>query len=154
MGTGKDKKQRTRRKKTDVEKQETLRKKNAERQRKDQAKYGSVAEEADDIVVLSEEIDAGIDKDPMIVANLDVDDEDYCDVLDETAEVPPPSYLYWRVRAVFAMYGAMLDSKTGKPLFNAKAWSKANGVLREILKGYYSDPPGVSMYNKRTRKDG
>ena len=43
MGTGKDKKQRTRRKKTDAEKQETLRKKNAERQRKDQAKYGSVA---------------------------------------------------------------------------------------------------------------
>jgi len=43
MGTGKDKKQRKRRNKTDAEKQETLRKKNAERQRKDQAKYGSVA---------------------------------------------------------------------------------------------------------------
>eukprot|EP00956_Cyclotella_meneghiniana_P003609 scaffold4428_cov57-Cyclotella_meneghiniana.AAC.1 len=69
-------------------------------------------------------------------------------------EVPPPSCLYWRVRAVFAMYGNMMDSKTGKPLFNANAWNKAKGVLREILKGYYSDPPGVSMYNKRTRNDG
>lgn len=58
-------------------------------------------------------------------------------------EVPPPSYLYWRVRAVFAMYGSMIDSKTNKPLFNAKAWAKAKGVLREILKGYYSDPPGI-----------
>ena len=52
------------------------------------------------------------------------------------------------------MYGPMLDSKTGKPLFNATSWAKAKGVLREILKGYYSDPPGVSMYNKRTKKDG
>ena len=41
-----------------------------------------------------------------------------------------------------------------KPLFNAKAWGKAKGVLREILKGYYSDPPGVSMYNKKKQKDG
>lgn len=48
----------------------------------------------------------------------------------------------------------MIDSKTQKPLFNAKAWNKAKGVLREIVKGYYSDPPGVSMYNKKTRKDG
>eukprot|EP00956_Cyclotella_meneghiniana_P022745 scaffold43394_cov22-Cyclotella_meneghiniana.AAC.1 len=69
-------------------------------------------------------------------------------------EVPPPSCLYWRVRAVFTMYGPMIDSKTQKPLFNKQAWSKAKGILREILKGYYSDPPGVCMYNKRTRKDG
>eukprot|EP00956_Cyclotella_meneghiniana_P034536 scaffold105890_cov72-Cyclotella_meneghiniana.AAC.1 len=69
-------------------------------------------------------------------------------------EVPPPSCLYWRVRAVFAMYGSMKDSKTQRPLFNAKAWGKAKGVLREILKGYYSDPPGVSMYNKKKQKDG
>ena len=63
-------------------------------------------------------------------------------------EVPPPSILYWRVRAVFALYGPMVDSKTGKPLFNAQAWTKANGVLKEIKLGYYSDPPGVCMYTK------
>lgn len=61
-------------------------------------------------------------------------------------EVPPPSILYWRVRAVFALYGGMKDSKTGKPLFNAKAWVKARGILNEILEGYYSDPPGMCMY--------
>ena len=27
-------------------------------------------------------------------------------------EVPPPSVLYWRVLAVFAQYGQMIDSKT------------------------------------------
>ena len=43
MGKGEDKKQRTRRKKTDTEKQETLGKKKTERQRRDQVKYGSVA---------------------------------------------------------------------------------------------------------------
>jgi hypothetical protein len=69
-------------------------------------------------------------------------------------EVPPPSILFWRVRAVFTLYGPMKDSKTGKPLFNDDAWVKAKGVLREILLGYYSDPPGVSMYNKKLRKDG
>ena len=135
MGTGKDKKQRTRRKKTDKEKQETLRKKKTERQKSDQETYGSVAsffstrqevpaaggadvnvnegdaaelirqdstanndvaelddaepEEADEIIIFTEDIDAGVDVDPMIVANLDVDDQDYCDVLDEAAEAEP-----------------------------------------------------------------
>jgi hypothetical protein len=69
-------------------------------------------------------------------------------------EVPPPSILYWRVRAVFALYGGMKDSKTGKPLFNAKAWVKARGILNEILEGYYSDPPGMCMYTKRLRRNG
>ena len=69
-------------------------------------------------------------------------------------EVPPPSVLYWRVRAVFALYGPMKDSVTGKPMFNAKAWKKANGILREIRKGYYSDPPGMGMYKKILCKDG
>ena len=48
-------------------------------------------------------------------------------------EVQPVSSLYWRVRAVFALYGPMEDSKTGKPLFNREAWVKAKGVLKEIL---------------------
>ena len=69
-------------------------------------------------------------------------------------KVPPPSILYWRVRAVFALYGNVVDSKTNKPLFNAEAWKKAKGVLREILLGYYSDPPGMEMYTKKLSKDG
>ena len=63
-----------------------------------------------------------------------------------TRRVPPPSILYWRVRAVFALYGNMIDSKTNKPLFNKAAWAKAKNVLKEIQAGLYSDPPGVEMY--------
>jgi hypothetical protein len=69
-------------------------------------------------------------------------------------QVPPPSILYWRVRAVFALYGSMIDGKTNKPLFTAKAWAKAKGILTEILLGYYSDPPGMCMYTKRMRRNG
>ena len=43
--------------------------------------------------------------------------------------VLPPSKLYWRVRAVFELYGPMVDSKTGVPLFNDQSWKKAQGVL-------------------------
>ena len=67
---------------------------------------------------------------------------------------PPPSILYWRVRAVFAMYGNIVDSKTNKPLFNKQAWNKAQGVLDEILEGYYSDPPGIQLYTKKLKRDG
>ena len=31
---------------------------------------------------------------------------------------PPPSILYWRVRAVYALYRNMIDSKTNKLLIN------------------------------------
>lgn len=48
----------------------------------------------------------------------------------------------------------MKDSKTGKPLFNAESWKKADNLLKEILLGYYSDPPGVAMYTKKLRPDG
>jgi len=68
--------------------------------------------------------------------------------------IPPPSLLYFRVRAVFVLFGKLVDSKTKKPLFNAKAWKCANNVLDEILLGYYSDPPGVQWYTKRLKKDG
>lgn len=67
---------------------------------------------------------------------------------------PSPKILYWRVRAVYALFGKMIDSKTNKPLFNAQAWKKANNVLREILCGFYSDPPGFNMYTMRLRSDG
>ena len=40
--------------------------------------------------------------------------------------VPPPSTLYWRVGAVFALYGKITDTKKNKPLFNKLAWRKAN----------------------------
>jgi hypothetical protein len=68
--------------------------------------------------------------------------------------VPPPNMLYWRLRAVYALYGHMKDSKTNAPLFNDNAWKKANNVLNEILDGLYSDPPGVQWYTKRLRGDG
>jgi hypothetical protein len=42
--------------------------------------------------------------------------------------VLPPSKLYWRVRAVYVKFGHMCDSKAGKPLFNKKAWKRANSV--------------------------
>ena len=68
--------------------------------------------------------------------------------------VPPPSILYWRVRSVFATYGNKKDSVSGAPLFNNRAWKKANNLLKEILLGYASDPPGVSMYMFKIDKDG
>ena len=63
--------------------------------------------------------------------------------------VPPPSVLYWRVRALYVLYGNMIDSVTKKPLFNEAAWNKADNVLIEILQGFYSDPPGIQWYSKR-----
>ena len=66
----------------------------------------------------------------------------------------PPSKLYWRVRAVFVLFGNKIDSKTGKPLFNAEAWKKANNVLKEILAGHFSDPPGIPIYELIFDSDG
>ena len=47
--------------------------------------------------------------------------------------VPPPSMHYWRVRAVFELFGNTIDPETKRPLFNAAAWKKANNVLPEIV---------------------
>ena len=69
-------------------------------------------------------------------------------------KVPSPKILYWRVRAVYALFGNMVDGKTNKPLFNKKAWKKANNVLRDILDGFYSDPPGLNFYTKKLGKNG
>ena len=66
----------------------------------------------------------------------------------------PPCQLYWRVRAVYALFGNKVDSQTSKPLFNQRAWSKANNVLKEILLGYYSDPPGFTFYTNRLDQKG
>jgi len=69
-------------------------------------------------------------------------------------KVPESTILYWRVRAVYVAYGDVVDSETKKPLFNKRAWSKAKNVLKEILLGFYSDPPGIELYNKKLRVDG
>ncbi|CAJ1958312.1 unnamed protein product [Cylindrotheca closterium] len=68
--------------------------------------------------------------------------------------VLPPRLLYWRVRAVFVSFGGMIDSTSKKPLFNKTAWKKANNILKEILRGYYSDPPGYSFYSTKFNKRG
>jgi len=68
--------------------------------------------------------------------------------------VLPPRQLYWRVRAVFVKFGSKVDSKTGKPLFNKRAWTKAKNLLKEILLGYYSDPPGFNFYTIELDSDG
>ena len=76
----------------------------------------------------------------------------FCDCVDR--HCPAPSILYWRVRAVFVAYGNIIDSKSKEPLFNARAWQKADNLLKEILEGYYSDPPGINLYTTRLRSDG
>jgi hypothetical protein len=68
--------------------------------------------------------------------------------------VLPPRQLYWRVRAVFAVFGNKEDTKLKKPLFNKRAWAKANNILKEILLGYFSDPPGFQFYSNRLDKKG
>jgi hypothetical protein len=68
--------------------------------------------------------------------------------------VLPPRLLYWRIRSVFAVWGTKVDGVTGKPLFNKRAWKKANNLLKEILKGCYSDPPGISFYIQKLDKNG
>ena len=62
--------------------------------------------------------------------------------------------MYWRVRKVFETFGNSVNSKSKKPLFNDAAWKKANGVLREILAGYASDPPGVNFYQEKLDATG
>jgi len=68
--------------------------------------------------------------------------------------VPPPKIFYWRMRAVYSLYGNMKDSKTKDPLFNGNAWKKATNVLKEISDIFYSDPPGVQWYTQRLKKSG
>ena len=75
---------------------------------------------------------------------------------DECVErhAPAPKLLYYRVRAVYTLFGNIVDKKTNKPLFNKTAWKKANQVLKEILQGLYSDPPGLNLYTKKKSRDG
>ena len=66
----------------------------------------------------------------------------------------PPHKLYYRVRAVFVAFGDKTDSKTGRPLFNSLAWTKARNLLEEIKRGFYSDPPGFNFYSYEMDEKG
>ena len=55
---------------------------------------------------------------------------------------------------VCVTFGDMGDADTNKPLFNDTAWKKADNILREILEGLISDPPGHSFYTYRLDKMG
>ena len=65
-----------------------------------------------------------------------------------------PCELYCRVYNVFATFDMKRGPKTNKALFNKLAWKKANGILKEILCRYYSDPPGESLFRYKLRKNG
>ncbi len=41
-----------------------------------------------------------------------------------------------------------------QPLFSKEKWTKANNVLSDILSGYASDPPMVSLYNVQVNRRG
>ena len=50
---------------------------------------------------------------------------------------------------MYAIYGNKIDALSGKALFDDEAWKKANNVLKEILQGFVSDPPGYQFYTKK-----
>ena len=66
----------------------------------------------------------------------------------------PPSRIYYRARAVFELFGNKIDSESKKPLFKNDTWKKVNVVLKEILKGFYSDPPGEVLYKYELTNKG
>ena len=68
--------------------------------------------------------------------------------------VPPSTQLYYRVRAVYEVFGGLIDSKSGKPLFNDKAFKCAKEILSEILQGFASDPPGFNAYSVQMDTNG
>jgi len=66
----------------------------------------------------------------------------------------PPQQQYMRVQSVFVTFGHKIDSKAKKSLFNKTAWRSANNLLKEILPGHYSNPPGVNFYEFDLNDDG
>ena len=60
--------------------------------------------------------------------------------------VPPPEVLLPRVTQVFQTFGPLRDATTSQPLFNESSWDKAHNILENVRMGYYSDPPGISLY--------
>jgi translation initiation factor 2 beta subunit (eIF-2beta)/eIF-5 len=65
-----------------------------------------------------------------------------------------PRQMHYRVRAVFVCFGNRKDSRKQTPLFNERAERKANNILREILKGWYSDSPDWNFYYNKLDKTG
>ena len=63
---------------------------------------------------------------------------------------PAPEILTPRVTHVLQFYGPLMDSTTGQPLFNDASWEKAKNVIENVRLGYYSDPPGISLYTIRS----
>ncbi|PBL04493.1 hypothetical protein ARMGADRAFT_1070940 [Armillaria gallica] len=61
---------------------------------------------------------------------------------------PSPSILVPALKFIFDTFGNATDAKTGTPLFNKKAWEKANAVLELAHEGYLSDMDGVILYEK------
>eukprot|EP00327_Prymnesium_parvum_P004827 CAMPEP_0182849642 /NCGR_PEP_ID=MMETSP0006_2-20121128/29670_1 /TAXON_ID=97485 /ORGANISM="Prymnesium parvum, Strain Texoma1" /LENGTH=660 /DNA_ID=CAMNT_0024980195 /DNA_START=173 /DNA_END=2153 /DNA_ORIENTATION=- len=68
--------------------------------------------------------------------------------------IPRPSELYKRVRAVFSFFGNLKCPSSRLPLFNDRAWQKANNLLLEIALGYASDIPGKVYHRHGIGKDG
>ena len=60
--------------------------------------------------------------------------------------IPTPQKLYPILRQLFAEYEDLLDARTKKPLFDSTAKEKKEGVLKDVLEGYLSDPPGIELY--------
>jgi hypothetical protein len=61
-------------------------------------------------------------------------------------EIPPPSELYASLSELFELFKDAKDSKTGKPLFDAKAKQTFRAILGHVERGCVSDPLGFPMY--------
>lgn len=72
-------------------------------------------------------------------------------------EIPKPSVLMQRMRAVERTFARIKDAETGQPLFMALTWKRWKALMRHVEKGCLSDPPPdyVSLYHKvGIRRDG
>ena len=70
-------------------------------------------------------------------------------------KVELPSILYFRLRALFATFGSLIEPDTNVRFFNTSAkWKTANNILKLCLKGMLSDPPGFPLYYKRINPNG
>lgn len=68
---------------------------------------------------------------------------------------PRPDVMYRRVKFVFERLGGLLDAATKAPLLNEAAWKIARGVLKDIEKGFATDPVGLQLYFEDGKdKDG
>lgn len=63
-------------------------------------------------------------------------------------EIPEPSTLVPGMEHVFNMFANAKDAKTGEVLFTPAVWEKARALLELARQGYFSDLPGVPMYEK------